>query len=329
MSSAVLRRLVALAGVLVCAVTARAQQPDAAPDFPLGRFTDGKSYHLSDYRGKVVVLYFYESQCPRCKGSIPERNDVVKAFEGKPVKFIAVGAGDTLDAVTGYGRETGLKMPIFADSLSLMEARYTQKKISLENIWQIRVIGPDGTLVGVDMDKATIDKALEKAAWKYDPKDYDPKLKPALEAFEWNQWDAGMRLLAPLRRSPAKPLAESANKLYDVLKGEAEGWKTEAEKVAETDPVAAYDLMTKVTTYFPTEAAFKGAQELRQKLAANKAVVAELNARRAFVPLSAALSSATTEQKTQVLQQLKSFAKKFGGTPTGDKVAATAKELEK
>ncbi|WP_439623721.1 peroxiredoxin family protein [Gemmata sp.] len=321
-----LRYLVSFSATLLLSLCAGAQ--DTAPDFPLGRFADGKSYQLSDYRGKVVVLYFYESQCPRCKGAVPERNEVVKAFEGKPVKFIAVGAGDTLDAVTGYGRETGLKMPIFADSLGLMEARYGQK-ISLENIWQFRVIGPDGAIVGNTMDKATIEKALEKAAWKYDPKDYDPKLKAALDAFEWNQWDAGMKLLAPLRRSPVKPVAESANKLYDALKAEADAWKTEAEKAVETDPVAAYDLYTKVTTHFPTEANFKGAQEAKQKLAVNKAVVAELNARRAYAPIGTAVAAATAAQKAQVLQQLRTFTKKHSGTPTGDKVSALVKELEK
>lgn len=31
-----------------------------APDFPPGQFSDGNYYQLSDLRGKVVVLYFYE-----------------------------------------------------------------------------------------------------------------------------------------------------------------------------------------------------------------------------------------------------------------------------
>ena len=199
--------------IISAAIAPAAAQPkagDEAPDFPAGLFADGKSYHINDYRGKVVVLFFYESECPRCKGSIPERNEIVKAFEGKPVKFLAVGAGDSLNSTVGYGRETKLQMPIFADNLSLMEARYGQK-MSLQNIWQVRVIGPDGKIVGNAMDKPTIERALEKAAWKYDPKEYDPKLKSALEAFEWNQWEAGMKLLAPLRRSATKALAESAN----------------------------------------------------------------------------------------------------------------------
>jgi hypothetical protein len=33
---------------------------ETAPDFPPGSFTDGAAYRLSDLKGKVVVLYFFE-----------------------------------------------------------------------------------------------------------------------------------------------------------------------------------------------------------------------------------------------------------------------------
>lgn len=308
-----------------------AAQPKAggeAPDFPPGQFSDGRTYSLADLRGKAVVLFFYESQCPRCKGAIPERNDVVKAFEGKPVKFFAVAAGDPLASAVGYGRETSLQMPIFADSLGLMEARYGQK-ISLQNIWQFRVIGPDGKLVGYDMGKATIERALAGAAWKYDPADYDPKLRLALDAFETNNWEAGVKLLAPHRRSSTKPLAESANKLYDAVKKEADGVKAEAEAAAEGDPVKAYDLYAKVAAAFPTDAVGKEALAAKNKLAGTKALTAELAARKAYAPLAGTLANGSPGQKAQFAAQLQPFLKKHAGTPTAAKVADLVKELEK
>ena len=330
MKNSPLAYLACLAAVAVASVPAVAQPKagDAAPEFPLGLFADGKTYQLSDFKGKAVVLFFYESECPRCKGAIPERNEVVKAFEGKPVKFLAVGASDTLASTVNYGRETKLQMPIFADSLGLMESRYGTK-LSLQNIWQFRVIGPDGKISGYSMDKATIERALEKAAWKYDPKDYDAKLKPALEAFEWNQWDAGTKLLTPLRRSPTKAVAESANKLYAALKTEAEGWKTEAEGLAESDPVKAYDLYSRITANFPGEPIAKDVAAAKQKLALNKTVLAEATARKAYAQLGTAIAGATPAQKAEVAKQLQAFAKKYPGTPSGEKASAAAKELEK
>jgi len=138
-----------------------------------------------------------------------------------------------------------------------------------------------------------------------------------------------MKLLGPLRRSGTKAVVESANKLYDVLKKEAEGWKAEAETLTGSDPVSAYDLYTKVAAHFPTEAFGKAAADAKQKLATNKAVAAELAARKAYTQLTAGITAAGPHQKVQVLQQLKVFLKKHGDTPTGNKVAALAKELEK
>jgi hypothetical protein len=46
----------ALAGT----VSAQGKFGEQAPDFPAGAFTDGNQYKLSDFQGKVVVLYFFE-----------------------------------------------------------------------------------------------------------------------------------------------------------------------------------------------------------------------------------------------------------------------------
>jgi len=45
-------------GLLSFAASAFGQ---SAPDFPPGPFTDGGHYQLSDFKGKVLVLYFFES----------------------------------------------------------------------------------------------------------------------------------------------------------------------------------------------------------------------------------------------------------------------------
>ena len=103
---------------------AAGQYGEPAPDFPPGQFNDGGRYSLEDFSGKVVVLFFYEKDCPRCRGSVPDRNAIVKQYQGKPVRFFAVAAGDTLQQAKAYAGGTKLAMPVFADPLSLMERRY-------------------------------------------------------------------------------------------------------------------------------------------------------------------------------------------------------------
>jgi peroxiredoxin len=330
MKSSFFRWLLLLGLILFLPGTAAAQGKfgEEAPDFPPGVFSDGLKYRLSDFKGKVVVLFFYESTCPRCKGTIPARNAVVKAFKDRPVMFIAIGASDPWYDVARYSRETGLAMPIFVDSLGLMEKRYGQK-ISLQNIWQFRVIGPDGRIVGYEMTRAALEKVLDevKVEWKYNRKDYDPKLEPALAAFEWNQHVVGMKLLAPLRKSKTKAVAKSAAQLYAEIRKEGEAWKEEAEKVAEENPLQAYDLYGRVAKVFAGEDLAKSVAAPMKKLAADKAVSRELAARKAFDQLQMQMAQVTSAQSRQIIAVGKAILKKFAGTPTAEQVQTLITEL--
>jgi len=58
-------------------------------------------------------------------------------------------------------------------------------------------------------------------------------------------------------------------------------------------------------------------------------MAAELGARKAYAAVVAGMAAAAPNQKAAVLQQVQAFVKKHGGTPTGEKGAELAKELEK
>ena len=297
-----------------------------APDFPPGTFSDGGQYRLSDLKGKVVVLFFFESKCPRCRASIPERTAVVKAMQGKPVLFLAVGANINQAEALKYQRETGLAMPIFADGLGTMQARYGFK-ISLQNIWQMRVIGPDGIVRDYNMTVEAINKVLDKVMIerKFNVADYNPKLSPVVECFEFDQYVLGLRALAPLRQSANKPLAESALKLFEVAKTEGEKWKTEAAAAAASEPLKAYDLYSKIANAFLTDELGKAASASAKKLATDEKIATELAGRKAFAQLN--LGQTTALNRQSVLQSCQIIAKKYPGTPTADRATEFAKEL--
>lgn len=300
---------------------------EKAADFPPGLFIDGRRYSLADLEGKAVVLFFYEQDCPRCRGAIPERNKIVEQYKDKPVKFIAIAAGDSMVEARGYVSATKLAMPVFADPLSLMEKRYGTQ-ISLQNIWQFRVIGPDGVIMEYRMEPAAIDKALAKVKWKYKDQGYHASLANPIELLEWNQYEQGAAALKPFLKSSKKDVAESASKLFASLKEQGEAWLAAAEKAAsEENPVEAFDLYTRVSKVFAGDELAKKAAEPLKKLAATPAVKDELAARTMFDRLNQGAAQARPQQRDQVAQFAQQIATKYPKTPTGMKAAEIAKEI--
>ena len=301
---------------------------EKAPDFPPGAFTNNYPYSLSQFRGKVVVLFFYEQQCPTCRGLIPQRNAVVEAYKGKPVQFIAIGAGDTLQECLAYAKDTKLEMPIFADSLSVMERAYGDH-ISLQNIYQFKVIGADGVVMGNDMSKTAIDAALKNVTWKYKEQGYDSRLNAIVEAFEWNQFDAGMRQLRPLMKTGDKTLKESANKLFEQVKtNEGEKWKADADKAMETKPSEAFDLYSALSSVFAGDDLGKAADVALKTLKKNKDVQQELLARQAWAQMASAIPRVTAAQRQQVLVSCNAIINQYPKTPTAERTLAYAKLVE-
>jgi peroxiredoxin len=300
---------------------------EKAPDFPPGLFIDGHHYSLSDLDGKAVVLFFYEQECPTCRGLIPKRNEVVAQFKDKPVKFIAVAAGDSIADAKAYVRDTKLNMPVFADNLSLMEKRYGET-ISLKNIYQFRVIGPTGAVEDYRMEPEAIEKVLSHVKWKYKDQGYHAALAQAVNLFEWGQYADGMRALKPYLKSAKKDVAESAVKLHDAVAAEGADWLAKAEAAQQSENVVeAYDLYTKIAAAFAGEELGKKAADPLKKLAGMPAVKDELAARRMYEQLCMGAANARPQQKGQVGEVAASIAKKSPKAPTGEKCAEIAKEF--
>jgi len=300
---------------------------EQAPDFPPGLFIDGHHYSLHDLEGKAVVLFFYEQDCPTCRGLIPKRNEVVEQYKGKPIKFIAVAAGDSIADAKAYVASTKLEMPVFADNLSLMEKRYGEK-ISLQNIYQFRVIGPSGKIQEYRMEPAAIDQVLSQVKWKYKDQGYDERLGGALELLEWGQYAEGMRTLKPFLKNTNKDLAASAKKLYDVIHAEGEQWLASAESANQAEKaVEAFDLYTKVANTFAGDDLGKKAADPLKKLATSKPVKDELAARQMYEQLCNGAGRARPQQREAVAEFAASIAQKYPKAPTGEKAAELAKEI--
>lgn len=297
-----------------------------AMDFPPGVFSDNGNYHLSDFEGKVLVLFFYEQDCPSCRGTIPAKNELVAEFKDKPIKFIAVAAGDSSTEATAYIRETKLAMPAYADPMGVMEHIHGFH-ISLRNIYQTRIIGPDGSVVGTGWSRESFAQALQGVDWRFRDESYPPQVAAVAELMEWNQWEPAANALRPLRSGKSKN-ADAARKLYDALTAEGEAWIKDATEAEESNPVRALQLWLRIKAIFPREEIAKPADEKIKKLKATKVVKDEQAAQQMFSQLANAMKAARPQQSKQIQAMAQTIASKYADTPTGKRAAVIAKSFD-
>ncbi len=84
-----------------------------ALDFPLE--ISGKPGHLSDLRGKVVVLNFWASWCPPCREETPALNHLQKYIESRNAMVLGVSVDEDPEAYEKFLKEYGIIFPTFRE----------------------------------------------------------------------------------------------------------------------------------------------------------------------------------------------------------------------
>jgi peroxiredoxin len=99
---------------------AKGLQGKAAPDFEL-KALDGKTIHLSDYKGKAVLLNFWATWCQPCKIEMPWFAELQKQYgpEGLQVVGIAVDEDSTPDDLKQFAGKLGVNYPILVGKESV------------------------------------------------------------------------------------------------------------------------------------------------------------------------------------------------------------------
>jgi peroxiredoxin len=140
---------------------------DPAPAFTLTG-VDGKEVSLSDYAGKVVVLEWFNPDCPVVKGYYTKTtvmNDTAKKLADKGVVWLAINSG--AEGKQGAGLERNMKAlseysiqhPILMDYDGAVGRAYGAKTTP-----HVFVIDAKGKLAyqGAVTEKPFVDKPVEK-----------------------------------------------------------------------------------------------------------------------------------------------------------------------
>ena len=94
-----------------------------AKDFTL-KSLDGKTVHLSDFKGKAVLLNFWATWCDPCKIETPWLVELQKQYGPQGLQILGVDANDdaSMDEVAAFAKSMGIDYPILVGKESETDA---------------------------------------------------------------------------------------------------------------------------------------------------------------------------------------------------------------
>jgi peroxiredoxin len=103
---------VLLVAVCILALASPSWADKAAPDFTLNNVLTGKSYTLSQYRGKVVVLNFFTFFCGPCRQEMPHLNEIYNQLKGRGLEMFGIALSSNPTQIRFLVKQLGLNYPV-------------------------------------------------------------------------------------------------------------------------------------------------------------------------------------------------------------------------
>lgn len=94
-----------------------------APDFTLSTI-DGKQMSLSQFRGKIVMVNFWQSSCPACAEEAPYIQAVFNGWPNDKLEILAVSVEERAIFVQTFLNSKGLTFPALLDSDGAVSGTY-------------------------------------------------------------------------------------------------------------------------------------------------------------------------------------------------------------
>src|SRR5437764_8760905 len=162
----------------------------AAPDFAPGTWTDGVERHVSDYKGKVLLIFSFDPKYVDSPADVRKKLQAYDVFiRDKPVAVVGVvtGARDVTMS-RSLIKPVDVNAPMFFDNIGQMPRSYAAGSYSV----YVRMVDAEGNLnSSYTVTPAEVDAALKNVNWKYRDNGYHNSLNTIVELFEWNQSEAG------------------------------------------------------------------------------------------------------------------------------------------
>jgi len=85
-----------------------------APYFSL-KDINGKSYDLTEYRGRVVIVNFWTTWCPPCRFELPSMERAYQKFKQQGIEILAINVGEDADTIFTFTVDYPVTFPLLMD----------------------------------------------------------------------------------------------------------------------------------------------------------------------------------------------------------------------
>ncbi len=85
-----------------------------APDFELNDM-DGKSHHLADYRGRVVIINFWATWCPPCRAEMPSMQRAWEQLSQEEIQMLAINVAEDEERISQFSSDYPVEFPLLMD----------------------------------------------------------------------------------------------------------------------------------------------------------------------------------------------------------------------
>lgn len=129
-----------------------------APDFTLLGL-DGKTYKLSDYKGKVVIVNFWGTFCEPCRNEMPALERQHAKWAGKNIQILGLNLDEPKIAVENFISQYKVTFPILFD-----KGEENRKRYGVSQYPTTFFVKPDGKIGAIrigEMDEAYIEQTIQ------------------------------------------------------------------------------------------------------------------------------------------------------------------------
>lgn len=277
-------------------------------------------------KGKGVVLWFYEEQCPSCRKKWPDMYAVAKKFEGEPVVFIAVNSGNSRDEVAQYAKGVDLPWPVIVDPTREFEKLWLNNEISLQNIHQLGIILPSGqkTMGNWSEFENSVQKAAEGATWKIDPKTIPLAFQPTWRLVEMGKYAAASAMVKKGLATRNEEVKQAAMRVNTFVQDELKAAAERAGKLRESgDSWQAYQAYSELAAAFAGYDVPPEVVAAQKELAADEKVKQQVDSAKTLESIKKTFPPKTDLAKKRIVRRLEQLIEQFPGT----EAAAEAKSI--